>query len=218
MRTILAFLVCGVVHLGSQPQAHGQPRDDLGEQVRSAAEARLSEFLSLIPPGQENRYGFHSREDFGEATIGYPYRVFTVDMPGTQTGRSAGVKPLNEWRTPIIVRGQSRALLTVAKMDDQWEAVDFGGARLALELAECEERNVHSPRALQRGILRLFDSSCDFLLLYDQQYPLDNAGVFPLESARKALHRRGLPVMESGSLQDFLPVIMRLSTNMDTQR
>lgn len=218
MRPFLAVFILGVSLVTAFSTLFGQAKAAAMEQVRSAAEARLFEFLNRIPVGQEAAYGFRSRSEFVEATPGEPYQMFTLASRGIPSGQDYALETLNEWRVPVRVRGESRALLTVTRIDEQWRVVDFGAALLARDLADCEQRNALSPRALHRGILRLFDSSCDLLLMYDPNVSMDNAKVLPLESARQALLKRGLVVMDQQSVREYLPLLVQLSTLSDTHR
>ena len=218
MRTFLVVFIWGVLRLVVLSTALGQVDPAAMVQILSAAQGRLPEFLNRIPVGQETAYGFRSRSEFVEATMGEPYQMFTLDFREIQSGRDYALKALNEWRVPVRVRGEYRALLTVTRNADRWGAVDFGAALLARELADCEQRNDHSPRALHRGILRLFDSSCDLLLMYDRSVLLDDATVFPLESTRRALLKKGMPIMDEQSVRQYLPLLVKLSTLSDTHR
>lgn len=97
--------------------------------------AQLGAFLARIPPGQETTYGFNARSEFAEATPGEPYQMYTVASGGSRSSVDQSLQPMNEWRVPVSVRGEYRALLTVIRDRDRWRAVDFGAALLARELA-----------------------------------------------------------------------------------
>lgn len=211
MRPILVLFILGAFQVLVPPIAPGQVEAAAVVQVRSAAGARLLEFLNRIPAGQEAAYGFRSRNEFLEAGVGEPYQMFTLESRDDASGCNYAWKPLNEWRVPVRVRGECRALLTVTRTDDQWRTVDFGASVLARELDECEQRHARSPRAMHRGILRIFESSCDFLLMYDQSASADETNVIPLESARRALETIGLSVIDEQSMRECLPLLGKLT-------
>jgi hypothetical protein len=209
---VCALQITGLLLAAAQGDLHESG------QVRSAARDRLEEFLQRIPVGDEPRFGFRHRNEFLEATAGEPYRMFTVDSRDLASGREPVVRPLNSWRVPVCVRDTCRAFLTVEKSGGQWRAVDFGAAQLAREIAAWQEQHQIPASTSSCGIVRLFDSSCDLLILYDPARPIVDASVSPLASARGALSRQNLPTPDLESVREYLPVLVRLSPSPTTQR
>jgi hypothetical protein len=183
--------------------------------VQAAAVSSIPEFLERIPVGAEVRFGFAERGEFQRATAGRPYRMCTLvasvrDAANPRCEYEA--RPLPEWRVPILVDGQARALLTMAPAAGGWQAVDLGAAGLARELARQEPAT--GPVSGRRFILRLFDLHVDFLVVartteissYDTTVPLFSAGAalgladgakpLSFDQLRQAVQQRRMSVEE----------------------
>jgi hypothetical protein len=168
---------------------------DQGPAVQRAAEAGLKPFLDLIPPGQEKEYGFENRADFAWAQLGRPYELRTVQpqdllnpnalLPGVP------IVSLNQWRFPVMSRGRICALLTVARMRNDWEAVDLGAAGLASELDAMEKRYGFDNPSLSKTLLRLYQWKIDFVGISGMTQNLEDDRFFPLRSAQLFLGLKG---------------------------
>ena len=124
--------------------------------VKKVAKTDAIKFFNLIPQGQENDYGFKSREDFSKIEIGEPYQVYFV----VKRDNKVNFQSSNNWRVPVLVNGKSIALLTVATTDEGAQIVDFGAKGLAKKLQEFE-KNYNS--ANERVLLRNTYLSTDFI-------------------------------------------------------
>ncbi|RPH37626.1 hypothetical protein EHM92_02185 [bacterium] len=217
MRILTTIIIGCLVQAAAWNDAVGQANRDISSQVRSAAQDRLTEFLNRIPAGQEASYGFESRREFVDARVGRPYLLFTVDSLDSPAGGGYTIRPLEQWKVAVNVGGTCRAMLTVEKVAGSMRAVDFGAAVLARELAEHEQGGDSAQPDVSRGILRLFDCSCDLLLLYDPARTLDEAKILPLASAVRALTQKRLPVANTYTMSEYLPILARLLTLSKTR-
>jgi len=169
---------------------------DQGPAIRSAAEAGLKPFLELIPPGREKEYGFEKRADFAWTMLGRPYELRTIkpqDLSNENAILPTGVPivSLNQWRFPVICRGRICALLTVARMKDDWEAVDLGAAGLASELDAMEKRYSLDDPSLPKTLLRLYQWKIDFIEIPGMTRNPEDDRFFPLRSAQLFLGLKG---------------------------
>jgi hypothetical protein len=70
--------------------------------------------------------------------------------------------PLDLWRVPVVVDGEHRALITVARVDGEWRAVEFGATRLAARL-QAVSATIRTQDE-QIALLRVFRHARDFLV------------------------------------------------------
>lgn len=159
------------------------------DEVKNAAELGLSRMLSSIPKGYEIKYGFDNREEFAKATIGLPYQMCTIH-PSVIKGNSAVtddmITSLEEWRFPVICKGQIKVLLTVAKVKGNWLAVEIGAATLASEIKAFEERSPLKVQDVNRGILRLYEIGIDFIFITDGSKKITGGLFYPIKLAGKS--------------------------------
>jgi len=108
-------------------------------EVKQAAEKGLPDFLSAIPREDLEHYGFKSEEELRVATLGEPYRVYTI-VPKRLASYKEGTKlsaliaETNSWYFPVIVEDEARTILTVSLLEGRWQAVDIGGLALPRQL------------------------------------------------------------------------------------
>ena len=211
-RTRIAFTsvwICGALISVVSGRAYGQSPDSLEQSIAGAGRTGLHSFLDKIPQGKEEMYGFRSRTEFVRASVGVPYRVYTIADSQLNDGNSLSdaLHPLEEWRLPVTVDGQFRAMLTVSRTDGRWRAVDFGAAGLAKELGAFERQNASLLPMQRKGIVRLFSLHCDFVTLTRQSGIPEDFIFWPLTSARSALQATGIVVNERCSLRELLPLL-----------
>lgn len=168
--------------------------------ISIVANTELSNYLNKIPLGQENKFGFSNREEFFQAEIGIPYEVFSLNTDFFDSENvirnEVYIVSTNNWRVPIIVGDQYRALLTVTKVNNQWSVVKIGASGLAEEL-DLFHKNHPSMKELK--ILRVFQLKSDFVLT-------SNDLIYPLTSA-KSLFSTKVDNDVSYSLYDMLILI-----------
>jgi hypothetical protein len=178
--------------------------------VNNAAELGLSPMLGSIPQGYELKYGFANREEFAIATIGIPYQMYTIHpdvMKDNVTVTDDMITSAEEWRFPIICNGSIRALLTVAKVKGQWQAVDIGAATLASEIDALEKGLSLKTRDINRIILRLYQINSDFIVITEGSAKITNGSLYPVKSSRISVGgSQNIEIKLSPStFQDLLP-------------
>ena len=109
------------------------------EAVQQAAVEGLQPFLNKIPTESLEQYGFVHGDVRGMASLGTPFLMYTITPTALQnyrTGMSVTsmVTPTTMWYFPVLMGGQTRAILVVNQVDNQWQAVSLGYAGLAQEL------------------------------------------------------------------------------------
>jgi len=117
--------------------------DGVPDAVKKAAEKGLPDFLSMLTDSDLEDFGFRSAKELGVATLGEPYRVYTV-MPASleSYGKSKAVSSLlletTLWYFPVLVDGKARTLLVVDFLGGQWQATEIGGTFLPQALQSLE--------------------------------------------------------------------------------
>lgn len=107
--------------------------------VQQAAVQGLQPFLNKIPVISMGDYGFAPGDDLGAATLGDPFQIYTI-TPGALEQYKAGtavsslMTKTTMWYFPVLIAGQTRAVLVVDWLDNKWQAVSLGYAGLAKEL------------------------------------------------------------------------------------
>lgn len=145
--------------------------------ISKIANEELSNYLEKIPIGQEEMFGFNNRNEFSQAEIGVPYEVFTLRSDffkdnKIERGKNYIISTGN-WRVPIIVRNEYKALLTVCKENNKWSVVKIGAKGLANELEGFKKNH---PTIIPLNILRVFQLKGDFILTPQNTiYPLTSA-------------------------------------------
>jgi hypothetical protein len=162
--------------------------------------------LQKIPPGQENLYGFNNRNEFSLSELGNPYAVYTLSSDFFNHIESGNfLEHTGEWRVPVVVNNQDRALLTVIRENGNWKIVDFGASLLARELQKINQAQKSGNDDLK--ILRVFQLQSDFLLLDDAALPAYEIHVIPLHSAYLNLEKLNSDNGETYKLSDMLSLI-----------
>jgi len=145
----------------------------------------LQVWLMKIPGGNEPGYGFKNRDEFSLATLGKPYQVFTLSRDffyeEIQPGKNY-LEETGEWRIPVMVDQENRAVITVFKKENQWKIVELGARVLAREFQEFEKYPELS-KADNLRLLRVFQLQSDFLFSGDPSSTSGEIIVFPMRSA-----------------------------------
>jgi|WetSurSiteA1Bulk_404760.scaffolds.fasta_scaffold72354_1 hypothetical protein len=176
------------------------------DKVIKTAKDNISGFLSKIPVGQENNYGFANREEFRICVVGKPYRVvtFTNDFyTDEKLSNKNYILIQNEWRVPITVNGENRLLFTVIQQDTIMQVVDIGGAALAKEL----EQNNADLTSKDSYLLRVYPLTLDFLVKVPQGSSFTDATFIPMKSARMILNSFDNKGLTNYALKDILQII-----------
>ena len=166
--------------------------------ITKVADEELKSYLQKIPFGQEHLFGFENRNEFAQSKIGVPFEVLTLNenffndekvLKDEKYFVSTG-----NWRVPVIVNNKYKALLTVAKENNNWRIVKIGAKGLANELDRFEQNH---PSNTDIKILRVFQIKGDFILT-------SNNSIYPLTSASKGLL---VDVNKSYSIHNILTLI-----------
>ncbi|MBU4366061.1 MAG: hypothetical protein L6437_02820 [Kiritimatiellae bacterium] len=112
---------------------------DAPADVQQAAAQGLQPFLNKIPVISLEEYGFAPGDSLDTASLGDPFLVYTIppralDQYQAGSAVTSIVTPTTMWYFPVLIAEQSRAILVVDWLDNQWQAVSLGYAGLAKEL------------------------------------------------------------------------------------
>jgi|TARA_B110000238_G_scaffold51561_1_gene56149 hypothetical protein len=150
------------------------------ELISNVAAKELTNYLNKIPIGQEKMFGFNNRGEFSEASIGEPYEMLTLNNDFFNdkfiVRDKDYIMSTGNWRIPIMVNKQNRALLTISKVNNEWHVVKIGAKGLAEEL---EKFNTNHPLIIKSYILRVFQLKSDFVLTSKEI-------IYPLTSAKRS--------------------------------
>ena len=174
----LLFILC-MIFTGSIAQTINQ------QQMIKEAMNDLQLWLQKIPGGNESGYGFTNRDEFSLATLGKPFEVFTLTTDffkeEIQPGKNY-LETTGEWRIPVMVNQENRAVITIFKKENKWEIVELGARVLARELQEFE-RVPELAKNDGLRILRVYQLQSDFLFAEDPSLSPGEITVFPMHSA-----------------------------------
>jgi hypothetical protein len=138
------------------------------------ANNNLLEILNDIPMGEEERYGFQSRDELTQAALGIPYQEYDLEKE----------QPTGYWRIPVTVGGENRALLRLKNSTEGWTFSGLGGAELARNLDDHETNMISQGNRPSTGrIVRDYSMRCDYVQFDQQQNAKLSGTVYPLWSA-----------------------------------
>lgn len=138
MKTVKLLAVCMAMGwIFSVPCVMAQ--QDAPADVQQAAVQGLQPFLNKIPTASMGDFGFAPGDSLGAATLGSPFLLYTITPSALDQYRvgmavSVLVTPTTAWYFPVLIAGQTRAILIVDRLDNKWQAVSLGSAGLAREL------------------------------------------------------------------------------------
>ena len=178
---VLSFLILLSLAVGAQPLMAAK----VPSAVQQAAVKGLPTMLQALPEEILDQFNFSSLEELSQAKLGTPFQVFTIP-PEEILNYNAGT-PIEEivletdhWLFPVTVGGDVRALLTVAQMGGQWQAVSLGSAGLGQEWADTAAK-YKSSAGYTHKLVRIYQAAADFVLLGDatgnKLLPLKAGGV-----------------------------------------
>jgi hypothetical protein len=159
-------------------------------EAAEAARIGLLRFTDSIPAGMEKDFNFETREELLNSYLGSPYRMHTIYpdvLLETISTESDFIIALDEWRFPVINNGKIKALLTVARMDGIWQAVDFGAAGIAEELDGLEKTYLSNEGQTKKIFLRLYQVRSDFIAFCPESKRTEETMYWPLKSGRLML-------------------------------
>jgi hypothetical protein len=157
------------------------------KEIKDIARVESVNFLNDIPAGQEVLYGFDNRGQFKYVTIGRPVQIVSLSAESFPVGANnvdLKIVPTEEWFVPLIVGKTIKAIITVAKHQGKYQAVDFGAKDLAQELNSFPDITDESNNVI--SILRVYRLQSDFLITSQNNKP-EQKVIIPLKSAQTAL-------------------------------
>ena len=182
------------------------------DQVIQAANNGLQQYLKLIPAGSETQYGFLSRSEVQNATVGKPLQALALNADFYNKDYVPGTNYLvvrDEWRVPVIFNNEYKTLLTVANDQNNLKVVDLGGAGLSREL---QTVSASLSKDDNFYILRIYPLSADFFVdVKSGDISMTNAVCIPLSSAIMAIP--SLQQKSTYTLNEILPIIKTTLTN-----
>jgi hypothetical protein len=187
-------------------------------EVLHAATDGLGSYLNSIPVGGLDYFGFTSRDEFALATVGTPFRVYTLSPAAILSYEegddiSAHAVPTNLWIFPVVCDGQARTVLTVDLMEEGWRAVNLGESYLAPEMVSMRDY-LSQFDGYEARFVRVYQAArSDFILLTSEEV----SWLVPLRSAALVLGlvRKGEPyqhtMMSSSEVMPRLAPVVRAS-------
>ena len=202
MQKTILFIAAFLALCSFSPASSGQN----DATVMKVAQDNLQSFLTQIPPGQLEGFGFNSRGEFASSTIGKPYQMLGLNLDiykGIQVNDESAIIVQDQWRVPVVVNGQQRLLLSVSGKNGSMETVGMGGAGLATEL---QKKGDLANANQQFYLLRIYPLEADFFVSATGSSFTD-AKFFPLYSATMAMPVLNEYNTTSLSLSQVLPII-----------
>jgi len=180
------------------------------EDVKAVAQRGLHAWLSAIPEGERQSYGFKSAAELTQARVGEPYAIAIIDATTLDSYTGADISSIaREVSTrvyvPIEVGGQIRALLEVSRKNGTWEIVAIGREPVARQMEQARRLTTSGTTGHPR-VIRVFlknNSYQDLLAVVKGGRTL----VLPLVSSSPAL-RWALP--STATLIEPKPVLLNL--------
>ncbi len=183
---IIFCLACIILPSCFSKQKHGVYSAEMN--VIKAAHDGLEHYLSFIPHGHEELFGFENRDDFSSAGTGRAYQLLALTPEFYETGQldhGNYIMPQDKWFVSVETHAEANALLRVAMKDGAWQTVGIGASNLAKELALFDKNHVQEEDFAK--VLRVPQLTCDLLIVLNPERA-DNERVYLLESARIALN------------------------------
>jgi len=183
--TLLSWYACTSEGPKGQPSVPEATSSSVALAARgepaAAAREGLPLFLKKVPGDMASSYGFPDATAMSRAVLGSPYQMASIALDGDNSPVTYVLA--DEWRFPILVDGTPVALLTVARADLGWEAVDLGAAALAGELGRFERERALGPD-VHRALLRLHQLRADVVVTWPAGESFAQGAFTPMQSAR----------------------------------
>jgi hypothetical protein len=194
---LFLFVICG----------NCLAQTDSLKDILATAKVGYSEYIEKIPEGKELFFGFNNRDEFTQVNIGKAYLVYALSNEffneNFLTDKNY-IKPTGEWLVSLTVKGESRVLITITKMNGELKVVSIGAAVLAGELGEFEKEY---PSENQVGmLLRVYQLSCDFFINPSVNLSKESK-IYPLNSAKIGLSLNNDNTNSSYSVNQVLSLV-----------
>ncbi|MDD5570355.1 MAG: hypothetical protein PHD97_04275 [Bacteroidales bacterium] len=154
------------------------------QQIYKAANEQIQNFLNKIPENNEATYGFTNRNEFSKVTFGKIYHEYALNKNTQQNQLSA----TNNYRIPLIVDNEFRALITVFYDGSKFKLVDLGATVLAKDIENFEKNQNYIITDKFRIFLRIYEPNSDFISTINNPEQINQCRFYPLLSARNILN------------------------------
>ena len=141
-------------------------------EVLAAAEVGLLPFLESLPSSEWEHFGFAPGDKISDAVLGAPFQLYTITPTKLlnaedDTPVNSLISPTGRWFFPIILESKSRAILTVERMEGEWQAVTLGMTGLAVEM---EKLNRQWPKAkgYEPKLITIYQAASYFFTIPEQ--------------------------------------------------
>jgi len=127
------FISCFGILILLASMAEAQEMKLPTKEVQAVAAPSLQTFAHLVTKDNYRQMGFETPSDVGKATLDSPLIDFMVQLDQLKKYAS-GNKPedllaaTGDIYFPVLVNGQVRSTITLAKVKDVWQAVSFGSS------------------------------------------------------------------------------------------
>ena len=134
MRSLRSLLCIIFLFVGVNSMAQ-EPPDD----VHKVADDGLQSFLERIPKGSMEEYGFAKDDNLDEAYLGGAFRLYNISpevlsMYKSNDSVSAIISETDTWYFLVTINNETKSILIVEKLNDEWKTVGLGYSSLAKEL------------------------------------------------------------------------------------
>jgi len=182
-------------------------------QVMKAAEGQMEVYLDKIKPGKERDYGFVPQDDLNYCTVARPYRLleFRKDFYTNPTDENEDYIVIrNEWRVPVVIKGQHKSLLTVRGNPGNYSVEGLGDPDLARELQKISRDYSDSEEFY---ILTIYPLLAEFFV-HEGDNSFANAEFIPLASAVQAIPRVRKSNKPTYTLQEVQQMVKEAVLNL----
>jgi hypothetical protein len=174
-----------------------QSKTDMLKAKQKAA-SELQAVLSKMPVGDEQSYGFKSREEFTNAKI----EDLTINE---SIGHDEQIT-FNRYRFIISVNNEPRAIVSYKKEENSWVMSGFGATNLAKEINGISKKRA-SQKAVVAYLVRINDKNFkgDFIKYestFKEEIPMDS--LIPLVSAKESLSKSNRSTKTSYMLDEIM--------------
>ncbi|MGE5393920.1 MAG: hypothetical protein ACM3P1_04195 [Candidatus Saccharibacteria bacterium] len=132
----ILFLLISIPFIGFSQ--HQEKLDSVS--FYKAVQDGMEKYLNKIPTGKEFDFGFNSRDEFREITIGQPLQNYLFQDYSFSGNNDILFKPIQKWTVPLIIKNQYRCFINIILSNDGYKAVGFGLPTLAIDLDNFETR------------------------------------------------------------------------------
>ena len=162
------------------------PDNETDKLVVKAAEGQLQVFISRIRADGSNLYGFTLEDDMDDCEIGKPYRLLVFSnsfYDSTRSNNNDIIRIKNEWKVPVMIKGNFKNLLTVGGTSGNYVVSSMGDTTLAREL---QRKTKGADENDAYYLLRIPQLPADFFV-HEANNSFNEAQFVPLSTATSAI-------------------------------